>query len=72
VARARRLRRRAVPWYGGGQRPVRLGTGSGHWYKAGAGLVPIRWALVRDEGGTHRDEYFFSTDGSPPPEAIVG
>jgi hypothetical protein len=24
--------------------------------------VPIRWVFVRDLSGTHRDEYFFSTD----------
>jgi hypothetical protein len=72
VAQARRLWRRTVPWYGGGRRPVRLTSGTGHWYKSGAGLVPIRWAFVRDDGGTHRDEYFFSTDPALPPEAIVG
>jgi hypothetical protein len=66
------LRRRVVPWYGGGRRPVRLTSGVGHWYKSGAGLVPIRWVFVRDDGGTHRDEYFFSTDWSLSPEAVVG
>lgn len=51
-----------VAWYGGGQRHVRTLTGTGHWYKAGHGLVPIRWVFVRDTTGTHRDEYFFTTD----------
>jgi hypothetical protein len=72
VARTRRLRRRRVSWYGGGKRPVRLTSAAGHWYKAGAGLVPIRWAFVRDDGGTHRDEYFFSTDSALTPEAVIG
>jgi hypothetical protein len=51
-----------VDWYGGGQRQVETLTGTGHWYKAGRGLVAIRWAFVRDNSGTHRDEYFFTTD----------
>jgi hypothetical protein len=72
VERARRLRRRAVAWYGGGERRVRTTGGAGHWYKSGAGLVPIRWVFVRDEGGTHRDEYFFTTDLALGPEAIIG
>ena len=71
VEQARRLRRRTVPWYGGGRRPVRLTSGSGHWYKSGAGLVPVRWVFVRDGGGTHRDEYFYSTDPALPPEAVI-
>jgi hypothetical protein len=37
-------------------------AGSGRWYKSGEGLVPIRWVFVRDREGTHRDEYFYSTD----------
>lgn len=71
IAQARRLRRRTVAWYGGGQRRVRVASGTGHWYKSGAGLVPIRWVFVRDDGGTHRDEYFFSTDVALPPEVVI-
>ena len=37
-------------------------TGTGHCYKSGAGLVPILWVFVRDRDGTHRDEYFYTTD----------
>lgn len=72
VAAAPRLWRRTVAWYGGGKRPVRLTSDIGHWYKAGAGLVPLRWVFVRDDGGTHRDEYFFTTDPAWAPEAVVG
>jgi hypothetical protein len=61
VAAARRHRRLSVAWYGGGARRVDTVTGTGHWFKSGRGLVPIRWAFVRDRDGTHRDEYFFST-----------
>ncbi|WP_210420299.1 IS701 family transposase [Aquisphaera giovannonii] len=55
VAAARRLKRLTVGWYGGGTRRVETATGTGHWFKSGKGLVPIRWAFVRDREGTHRD-----------------
>lgn len=67
-----RLRRAAVRWYGGGARLVSLTSGTGHWYKAGRGLVPLRWVFVRDRDGTHRDEYFYTTDPAMSPESIVG
>lgn len=62
VSRARRLKRMTVAWYGGGTRRVETTTGAGHWYKKGESLVPIRWAFVHDRDGTHRDEYFYTTD----------
>jgi len=62
VATARRRRKLTVGWYGGGTRRVEVVTGTGQWYKAGAGLVPIRWVFVHDREGTHRDEYFYTTD----------
>lgn len=61
VATAERSRLN-VAWYGDGRRDVEVVTGSGHWYKAGEGLVPVRWVFVHDLTGTHRDEYFYSTD----------
>jgi DDE superfamily endonuclease len=67
-----RLRRAVVRWYGGGTRRVALASGTGHWYKAGQGLVPLRWVFVRDRQGTHRDEYFYTTDPSLSPEAVIG
>jgi hypothetical protein len=51
-----------VSWYGGGRRDVAVVTGVAHWYKAGEGLVQVRWVFVHDRTGTHRDEYFMSTD----------
>jgi hypothetical protein len=51
-----------VHWYGGGDRRVQLATDTGLWYKSGAGVVPIRWVFVRDIQGTHRDEYFYTTN----------
>jgi hypothetical protein len=72
VARRRRFRRLTVGWYGGGSRQVGTASGAGHWYKSGAGLVPLRWVFVRDQSGTHRDEYFFSTDPALTPAAVIG
>jgi hypothetical protein len=46
--------------------------GEGYWYQAGEELVPIRWVFVHDLSGTHRDEYFYTTDTTLPPERIVG
>jgi DDE superfamily endonuclease/putative transposase ISC1217 len=60
-----------VAWYGGGRRDVEVVSGTGHWYKAGQGLVPVRWVYVQDRTGTHRDEYFYSTDLSMTPQEIV-
>jgi hypothetical protein len=56
--------RAIVSWYGGEQRRVQWVSGTGHWYRSGVGLVPIRWVFVHDCQGTHRDEYFYTTDTS--------
>jgi hypothetical protein len=70
VARSPRSRHN-VAWYGGGRRDVEVVSGLGHWYKGGAGLVEVRWVYVHDQTGTHRDEYFYTTDLTlMPPEVI--
>ena len=51
-----------VGWYGGGRRDVAAVSGTGQWYKAGQGLVAVRWVFVHDVTGSHRDEYFFTTE----------
>jgi hypothetical protein len=51
-----------VGWYGGGRRKVEVVTGDGRWCKSGRPLVEVRWVFVHDLSGTHRDEYFFTTD----------
>jgi hypothetical protein len=51
-----------VKWYAGGTRRIEVITGTGHWYRQGQGLVQLRWIHVRDLTGSHRDEYFFSTE----------
>jgi hypothetical protein len=72
VARAGRRQRLQVGWYGGGTRRVETITGTGHWYQAGRGLVPVRWVFVHDLDGTHRDEYFFTTDPTLAPPDLIG
>jgi len=61
VAQTSQRQRLTVAWYGGGRRAVEVVTGTGQWYRSGAGLVPLRWVWVHDCTGTHRDEYFFTT-----------
>jgi hypothetical protein len=34
-------------------------------------VVPIRWSFVRDLTGTHRDEYFFTTDVAMDVAAVI-
>jgi hypothetical protein len=62
VTRAKKRQKLNVAWYGGGRRDVAVVTGTGHWYKTGEGLVEVLWVFVHDRTGTHRDEYFFTTD----------
>jgi hypothetical protein len=70
VADARRTKLN-VAWYGGGRRDVEVVTGTGHWYKSGRGLVLLRWVFVHDRTGSHRDEYFMTTDtGRTAQEAV--
>jgi len=71
VARRRRAKA-TVKWYGGEDRRVEWVSGVGHWYKAGHGLVPIRWVFVHDLQGTHRDEYFYTTDVALTAPQIIG
>jgi DDE superfamily endonuclease len=60
-----------VSWYGGGRREVEVVSAVGHWYKAGEGLVPVRWVHVRDLTGTHREEYLYSTEVTLTPQQII-
>lgn len=62
VKQTKHRQRLTVAWYGGGRRHVEAVTGTAHWYQAGAGLVAVLWVWVHDCTGTHRDEYFFTTD----------
>jgi len=71
VAHTRRRQRHNVAWYGGGRRDIAVVSGQGHWYKSGQGLVPVQWVYVVDRTGTHRPEYFFSTDLALSVGAVV-
>lgn len=71
VAQTKTRQRLKVSWYGGGWRQVAVVTGVGHWYKAGEVLVAVRWVFVQDLTGTHRDEYFFTTDCDLTPRQII-
>jgi DDE superfamily endonuclease len=62
VAGCKRRTRLNVSWYGGGRRDVEVVSGTAHWFESGHGLVAVRWVYVHDLTGTHRDEYFFTTD----------
>ena len=62
VKQAQHRQRLNVAWYGGGRRDVEVVTGTAHWYQAGQPLVAVLWVWVHDCTGTHRDEYFFTTD----------
>jgi hypothetical protein len=71
VVKNAKRRRATVHWYGGKTRRVELVTETGHWYKGGEGLVPVRWVFVHDVEGTHRDEYFYTTDPEMKPDQLV-
>jgi hypothetical protein len=60
-----------VAWYGGERRRVEVVTGSGWWYQSGRPLIRVRWVFVRDRTGTHRDEYFFTTDVTMSPQTVI-
>jgi Transposase DDE domain len=60
-----------VAWHGGSTRDIEVVTGTGHWYRIGEALVEVRWIYVHDCTGTHRDEYFFTTDVTMRPQQIV-
>ena len=71
VNAAKRKRHATVTWYGGKSRRVALVSQTGHWYKPGDGLVPVRWVFVHDLSGTHEDRYFYSTDPTLSPAQII-
>jgi hypothetical protein len=59
-----------VDWYGGGVRRVEVTTGTGVWTNCRR-RVPVKWVFVRDLTGTHRDEYFYTTDIGLTPQEII-
>ena len=71
VQRTKTRKRLTVNWYGGQSRRVEVVTGTGHWYKSGEGLVEVLWVFVHDLTGTHRDEYFFTTDVTRSAQQVI-
>jgi hypothetical protein len=71
VVQSAKRTRATVQWYGGASRRIEYVSGTGLWYKGGQGLVPVRWVFVHDLSGTHRDEYFYSTDPGLTPVQII-
>jgi hypothetical protein len=71
VANTTTRTRLMVAWYGGTMRDIEVATGTGHWYRSGEARVEVRWVYVHDCTGTHRDEYFFTTDRGMGPKQIV-
>jgi DDE superfamily endonuclease len=71
VADTAKRTRLMVAWYGGTTRDIEVVTGSGHWYRIGEDVVAVRWVYVHDCSGTHRDEYFFTTETAMKPRQIV-
>ena len=62
---------RTVSGYGGGQRNVAVVGDAAHGFNAGHGRVPIRWVSARDQTGTHRDAFFYATDPTLEPVALI-
>jgi hypothetical protein len=46
-------------------------TGTAPWYKPSQRLVSVRWVFVEDLTGTHRDEYFFTTETGLTPQQVI-
>jgi hypothetical protein len=71
VANTKQRQTLVVAWYGGGRRRVEVVTGTGLWYKSGRPLVELRWVFVHDLSGTHRDQYFFTTDATMSVRSLI-
>jgi len=71
VKRTKLRKKLTVNWYGGQSRRVAVVTGTGHWYKSGEGLVEVLWVFVQDLTGTHRDEYFFTTNVTQTAQQVI-
>ena len=71
VQKTKKRKKLTVNWYGGRTRRVEVVTGTGHWYQSGEGLVEVLWVFVKDLTGTHRDEYFFTTDLTMSAQQVI-
>lgn len=71
VAKTKRMKKLKVSWYGGGDREVGIVAGIGYWYRFGYDIVEVLWVYVHDYTGTHRDEYFFTTNVTLKPRQVI-
>jgi hypothetical protein len=71
VSKTKHRQKLKVAWYGGGRRDVEVVTGTAHWYQAGEGLTRVLWVYVHDCTGTHRDDYFFTTDVGLSAQTVI-
>jgi DDE superfamily endonuclease len=71
VENTRQRQTLVVAWYGGGRRRVEVVSGTGLWYKGGRPPVNLRWVYVHDKSGTHRDQYFFTTDATMSVRSLI-
>lgn len=80
--RQRRLRtwaaRRDTPWqpqgltwYGGQRKTVLLFSRTALWHRVGYDPVPLRYVIVRDPTGQHKDDVLLCTDPTLDPVQIV-
>jgi DDE superfamily endonuclease len=58
-------------WYGGGERPVEVCSGTALWHRTGLPVVPLRWVLARDPLGEFRPKAFLCTDLDAEPAKIL-
>ena len=56
-----------LDWYGEGERPLEICTGTALWYRYGCAPLPIRWVLTRDPAGKRPPKAIFSTDPTKQP-----
>jgi len=61
----------ALQWYAGKQKVMMLLSNTALWYRPAQGAKRVRWIVVRDPEGNHRDEVFFTTDENLSPGEIV-
>src|SRR5437763_4662495 len=62
---------RVRAWYGEGERPVEVVSGTCVWYHTGKPAVPIRWVLVRDPEGKFSTQALLSTKLEAEPVQIL-
>jgi len=61
-----------VAWYGSREQVMRELTGMGLWTAPRVKPLPLNYLVTRDPSGTHRDAAYFCTDGTVPPDELLG